>query len=90
MGVASASGRSSPPGGRSEISRDAFTNASAATALGISPAELIRMAVEHELAGSNRRMERAAMAKALQAKHGDPDYEQEFADPGSGLRGLPT
>ena len=61
-----------------------------AEALGISPTEFIRMAVEHELAGSNRRMERAAMAKALQAKHGDPDYEQEFADPGSGLRGLPT
>ena len=48
-----------------------------AEALGISPAELIRMAVEHELAGSNRRMERAAMAKTLQAMHGDPDYEQE-------------
>ena len=36
-----------------------------AEALGISPTELIRMAVAHELAGSNRRMERATMAKAL-------------------------
>ena len=50
-----------------------------AEVLGISPTELIRMAVEHELAGSNRRMERAAMTKALQAMHGEPDYEQECA-----------
>lgn len=50
-----------------------------AEVLGISPTELIRMAVEHELAGSNRRMERAAMAKALQAMHGEPDYELDCA-----------
>jgi hypothetical protein len=61
-----------------------------AEVLGISPTELIRMAVEHELAGSNRRMERAAMAKALQAMHRDPDYEQECAALDEGIVvGLP-
>jgi hypothetical protein len=61
-----------------------------AEALGISPTDLIRMALAHELAGSNRRMERAAMAKALQAMHGDPDYEQECAALDQGIVvGLP-
>ena len=61
-----------------------------AEALGISPTELICMAVEHELAGSNRRMERAAMAKALQAMHEDPDYLQQCAALDQGIVvGLP-
>ena len=61
-----------------------------AEVLGISPTELIRMAVEHELAGSNRRMERAAMAKALHAMHRDPGYEQECAALDEGIVvGLP-
>ena len=61
-----------------------------AEALGISPAEFIRMAVAHELAGSNRRMELAAMAKVLQTMHEDPDYEQECAALDQGvLVGLP-
>jgi len=61
-----------------------------AEALGISPTDLIRMAVEHELADSNRHMELATMAKALQTMHEDPDYEQECAALDQGvLVGLP-
>ncbi len=61
-----------------------------AEALGISPAELIRTAMKHELAGGNRRMEQAAMAKALQAMHRDPVYEQECAALDEGIViGLP-
>ena len=61
-----------------------------AEALGISLTEFIRIAVAHELAGSNRRMERAAMARGLQAMHEDPVYEQECAALDQGvLVGLP-
>ena len=45
--------------------------------LGISRTELIRVALEHELADINRRMEREEMAKAFEAMREDPDYERE-------------
>jgi metal-responsive CopG/Arc/MetJ family transcriptional regulator len=52
--------------------------------LGISRTELIRVALEHELADINRRMEREEMAKALEAMREDPDYgrESELLDQG--------
>lgn len=50
-----------------------------AQALGISSAELVCMALEHELADINRCMARAAMTKALKAMQDDPDYEQAIA-----------
>lgn len=62
-----------------------------AEALGISPTELIRMAMEHELAGINRCMERAAMAEALKAMDEDPVYENECAVLDAGVMvGLPN
>jgi predicted transcriptional regulator len=56
----------------------------AAEKMGISRTELIRVALEHELADISRRLERADMAKAFEAMRQDPDYERESAtlDPG--------
>jgi len=53
--------------------------------MGISRAELIRVALEHELADINKRLERADMAKAVEAMREDPDYERESASLDQGL-----
>mgnify|MGYP001556846741 FL=1 len=49
----------------------------AAEKLGISRTELIRAALEHELATISKRLERADMAKAIEAMREDPDYARE-------------
>ena len=49
----------------------------AAEKLGISRTELIRAALEHELATISKRLERADMAKAIEAMREDPDYVRE-------------
>ena len=49
----------------------------AAEKMGISRTELIRVALEHELADINKRLERADMAKAIEAMREDADYERE-------------
>jgi len=59
----------------------------AAEKMGISRAELIRVALEHELADINKRLERADMAKAVEAMREDPDYERESASLDQGLTG---
>jgi len=59
----------------------------AAEKMGISRAELIRVALEHELADINKRLERADMAKAVEAMREDPDYERESASMDQGLTG---
>jgi metal-responsive CopG/Arc/MetJ family transcriptional regulator len=53
--------------------------------IGISRAELIRIALEHELAVINKCLEREDMAKAFEAMREDPDYERENAILGQGL-----
>jgi len=55
--------------------------------LGISRAELIRISLEHELAVITRRLERADMAKAIEAMREDPDYGRESAILDQGLTG---
>lgn len=57
----------------------------AAEKMGISRTELIRVALEHELAVISKRLERADMAKAIEAMRKDPDYEQEGAILDQGL-----
>jgi len=57
----------------------------AAEKMGISRAELIRVALEHELADISKRLERADMAKAVEAMREDPDYERESASLDQGL-----
>jgi predicted transcriptional regulator len=56
----------------------------AAEKMGISRTELIRVALEHELAVISKGLERAGMAKALEAMREDPDYtrESEILDQG--------
>ena len=51
----------------------------AAEKLGISRTELIRVALEHELADISKRLERADMAKAFEAMREDADYQRESA-----------
>ena len=51
----------------------------AAEKMGISRAELIRVALEHELADIGKRLERADMVKAVKAMREDPDYQRESA-----------
>jgi metal-responsive CopG/Arc/MetJ family transcriptional regulator len=53
--------------------------------IGISRTELIRVALEHELANIRKQMERNDMAKALQAMRDDPDYRREVSDLDEGL-----
>ena len=55
--------------------------------MGISRAELIRVALEHELADISKRLERADMATAVEAMREDPDYERESASLDQGLTG---
>lgn len=57
----------------------------AAEKMGISRTELIRVALEHELAVISKRLERADMAKAFEAMRRDPDYELESASLDRGL-----
>jgi len=57
----------------------------AAEKMGISRTELIRVALEHELAVISKRLERADMARAIEAMRKDPDYEQESAMLDQGL-----
>ena len=45
--------------------------------MGISRSELIRVALEHELAAIGKRLERANMAKAFEAMRKDSEYERE-------------
>ena len=45
--------------------------------MGISRSELIRVALEHELAAIGKRLERANMAKAFEAIRKDSEYERE-------------
>ena len=49
----------------------------AAEKIGISRTELIRVALEHELATISKRLERADMAKAFEAMRKDSEYERE-------------
>ena len=58
---------------------DELAQQSAKTAekIGISRTELIRIALEHELAAINRRLERQDMAKAFEAMREDLDYERD-------------
>ena len=49
----------------------------AAEKMGISRTELIRVALEHELADISKRLERADMAKAFEAMRKDSEYERE-------------
>ena len=53
--------------------------------MGISRAELIRVALEHELADIGKRLERADMVKAVEAMRENPDYERESASLDQGL-----
>ena len=57
----------------------------AAEKMGISRTELIRVALEHELADISKRLEQADMAKAFEAMRHDPDYERESASLDQGL-----
>ena len=57
----------------------------AAEKMGISRAELIRVALEHELADIGKRLERADMVKAVEAMRENPDYERESASLDQGL-----
>ena len=57
----------------------------AAQKMGISRTELIRVALEHELADISKRLERADMAKAIEAMRKDPAYERESATLDQGL-----
>jgi len=57
----------------------------AAEKMGISRAELIRVALEHELADISKRLERADMATAVEAMREDPDYERLSASLDQGL-----
>jgi len=57
----------------------------AAEKMGISRTELIRVALEHELAAISKRLERADMAKAFEAMRGDPAYGRESATLDQGL-----
>ena len=57
----------------------------AAEKMGISRAELIRVALEHELADIGKRLERADMVKAVEAMREDPDYERLSASLDQGL-----
>ena len=49
----------------------------AAEKMGISRTELIRVALEHELAAIGKRLERADMAKAFEVMRKDSEYERE-------------
>ena len=49
----------------------------AAEKMGISRTELIRVALEHELAAISKRLERADMARAFEAMRKDSEYERE-------------
>ena len=49
----------------------------AAEKMGISRTELIRVALEHELAAIGKRLERANMAKAFEAMRKDSEYKRE-------------
>ena len=60
-------------------------SAKAAEKIGISRTELIRIALEHELAAINKRLEREDMAKAFEAMREDSDYERESTDLDQGL-----
>jgi len=60
-------------------------SAKAAEKIGISRTELIRIALEHELAAINKRQEREEMAKAFAAMREDSDYERESAILDQGL-----
>jgi len=51
----------------------------AAEKMGISRTELIRVALEHELADISKRLEREDMAKALEAMREDPEYDRDSA-----------
>jgi len=63
----------------------------AAEKLGIPRTELIRVALEHELADISRRLERENMAKALGAMREDPEYERDSATLDEGvMEGLPN
>jgi len=53
--------------------------------MGISRAELIRVALEHELADIGKRLERADMVKAVEAMREDPDYQRESTSLDQGL-----
>ena len=57
----------------------------AAEKMGISRAELIRVALEHELADIGKRLERADMVKAVEAMREDPDYQRESTSLDQGL-----
>jgi metal-responsive CopG/Arc/MetJ family transcriptional regulator len=62
----------------------------AAEKMGISRTELIRVALEHELADISKRLEREDMAKALVAMREDSGYERDSAILDQGLmEGLP-
>ncbi len=60
-------------------------SAKAAERMGISRTELIRVALEHELANISKRLEREDMAKALEAMREDPEYERDNATLDQGL-----
>ena len=53
--------------------------------IGISRTELIRVALEHELANISKQMERNSMAKALEAMREDPTYRKETSELDQGL-----
>ncbi len=57
----------------------------AAEMLGISRTELIRVALEHELAAISKHLERADMAKAIEAMREDTDYGRVCAELDQGL-----
>jgi len=57
----------------------------AAEKMGISRAELIRVALEHELADIGKRLERADVVKAVEAMREDPDYQRESTSLDQGL-----
>ena len=57
----------------------------AAEKMGISRTELIRVALEHELAAISKRLERADMAKAIEAMREAADYERESSILDQGL-----
>jgi metal-responsive CopG/Arc/MetJ family transcriptional regulator len=63
----------------------ALKSTKVAEKIGISRTELIRIALEHELAVINKRLEREDMSKALEAMREDPGYERESAVLDQGL-----
>jgi len=63
----------------------ALKSTQAAEKIGISRTELIRVALEHELAAIDKRLERADMAKAFEAMRKDFEYERESATLDQGL-----